>query len=259
LGSSTTDSFGSLPFFRDVHTSRSEKFSPFRTKLEVESRRHGLCLFAFIGRLVHPDIVEVSSNVFTAALTEVLSSFAFSTLHCNVRAVGVLDLQLAPDRTIGQLFLVARSNVPNLAPRLRLDSSSASNTASERSRHGAVKATTLSLDGGWNAFVTLFEPSSFTDDYFWKRRKRLFGQRSLAQIELHAVSLLFGIVNYTQELSFTTDDTGNFPFLSDLFSGASEEGRPVRFTELQVESSWHGISRTSIVVCLVHPDFLDAS
>lgn len=63
LGSSTTRSSFGLPFLRLVETSRSKKFSPLFTELEVESRRHGVVGLVLVVGLVHPDFVEVSIDV----------------------------------------------------------------------------------------------------------------------------------------------------------------------------------------------------
>lgn len=81
----------------------------------------------------------------------------------------------------------------------------------------------------------------------------------MADPELHEISLVLSIKNNTQELSFSTDDGGNLPFLGGLSSGRSEERRPGRISELQIETGRHGDIRLTSVKRLVHLDLCDRS
>lgn len=85
------------------------------------------------------------------------------------------------------------------------------------------------------------------------------GKGSGTDPELHEVRFFLSIENNTEKLSLSTDDGRDLPFLGNLGSGRSEERRPGRVSELEIETGRHGLVGLSSVERLVHLDLLDGS
>jgi hypothetical protein len=183
---------------------------------------------------------------------EVLSTLAFSTADDHIGAVSVLDSHLAPDGAVGELSLVARVNSLCFTPGLGLSGGDLGSSLEELSGHGTVEAATFLLDNGLD------------NDGLWLRLDDDNGsgggsQFTGAHVELEEIGLVLGVKSDSQKLGFASDNVLDVPFLSGLGSGASEERSPSRVGELQVEARRLGLSRSSLVERLVHPDFLDRS
>ena len=223
LGSTSTDTSAGLPFLGFVLANASEKLSPFITKLEVETGRHGL-FASLVSGFVHPDLVDIARDGFRVTFANVLSALAFSTADDHIGAVSVFDSHLAPDRAIGYLFLVARVNSLSLTPGLGFSGSDFASSFEEFSSHRSVKASTLLGNNDYG----------FHNDGLNNNRDdngRSSSQRTGAHVELEEISLVLGVKSDSQKLSFTTDNVFDVPFLSDLSSGASEERSPARVSE----------------------------
>lgn len=142
LGSVSGNGFG-VPFLGFLVSGGTEKSSPGVTELEVETGRLGFSDSTLVGRLVHPDFVEVTSDVFFVALTEVLSTGTFSRGGNKVGTVvsRVVDhLHVTPDGTVGSLGLVTRLDADDSAPRLGTDGLDLGGLGVEFTGHRAVEA-----------------------------------------------------------------------------------------------------------------------
>ena len=142
LGSVSGNGLG-RPFLGFLVSGASEESGPAVTEFEVETRRLGFSDFALVVGLVHPDFVEISSDIFFVALTEALSVSACSRGSNQVGTVVsrvVSHLHVTPDRSVDSDRLVARLNCDNSAPRLGSDGLGLGGLFVEFTGHGSIEA-----------------------------------------------------------------------------------------------------------------------
>ena len=93
--------------------------------------------------LVHPDFLDTSTDISSNTLTDVLSTVTFSTSDVSIGAVGERSLQVTPDRPVGDLLLVAGSQLSDLAVRRDFLSGDLGSLRVELSSHRSVEASAL--------------------------------------------------------------------------------------------------------------------
>lgn len=121
----------------------SENLSPSVVESKLETGRHELILFALVVRLVHPDLVDVASDIFSLADADLGVRLALSRFEGLARAVSESNGHLTPDRAVGYLLLVTRGDLSNLAVSISFDGSDFGSSLEECSSHRTVEATFL--------------------------------------------------------------------------------------------------------------------
>jgi len=233
-----------VPFLSNLGSSASEERSPSRVgELQIETRRLGLSRSSLVERLVHPDLLDRSRDISSNTGADVLSTITFSTSNISVGAVGERGLEVTPDRSVGDLLLVARSELSHFAVRGDLGGSDLRSLGVELSSHGAVETSGLLGNNGF-------------DDGNGRRSLR---ESTSTHVELEEISLGGSVVSDTEDLSTLSDDVLDGPGLGFVVTNASPDNRLSGSAEFQRESRGHGLLNVAIVVGLVHSDGLEIS
>lgn len=230
------------PLLGGSSSSASEERSPAGlAELEVEAGRLRLLGSALVQGLVHPDVLDASTDVSRGALANVLSTRALSTGNEEIGAVVESQLHVAPNRAVGDLLLVARSHLLDSAVRGDFLSGDSGGLGVELSSHGSVEAASLSSrvdnDGGSGG--------------------RSLSKSTSTHVELEEVSLGFCVEGDSKHLSSLANNVPDRPFLDLVISDTSEKVSPTGTAEFKGKSGRHFLCRNRFVGRLVHPDFLD--
>jgi hypothetical protein len=107
----SANNFSNVPFFGLIKSGGSEERGPSRLgELQVESRRLRLSWFVLVKGLVHPDFLDTSTDIGRDTLSTFRLVLALSTDDERIGAVVESKSQVAPDRTVRDFLLIARSN-----------------------------------------------------------------------------------------------------------------------------------------------------